>query len=92
MNLMNGGGGVSLFDKFEKKTGVKMDEVFKLAQSLQGANFKDEKTIRNVIKKVSSLANRPVSKEKENMIVKAILDGKVPKDMASMEKMMKKKK
>ncbi|WP_226579788.1 stage VI sporulation protein F [Halobacillus litoralis] len=81
-----------MFDKFEKKTGVKMDEVFKLAQSLQGADFKDEKTIRKVIKKVSALANRPVSKQKEDMIVKAILDGNVPKDLSSIEKMMKKKK
>ncbi|WP_089751447.1 stage VI sporulation protein F [Halobacillus alkaliphilus] len=82
----------SLFDKFEKKTGVKMDEVFKLARSLQGANFKDEKTVRNVVNKVSALANRRVSKQKEDMIVKAILDGKVPKDLSSIEKMMKKKK
>ncbi|RDY66537.1 stage VI sporulation protein F [Halobacillus trueperi] len=81
-----------MFEKIEKKTGVKMTEVFKLAQSLQGANFKDEKTVRNVVKKVSSMANKSVSKEKEDMIVKAILGGKVPKDLASMEKMLSKKK
>ncbi|WP_028782426.1 stage VI sporulation protein F [Thalassobacillus devorans] len=80
-----------MFNNFEKKTGVKMDEVMKLAQSLQGANFKDEKTIRNVINKVSRLANKPVSKSKEDMIVKAILNDKVPKDLSSIEKMIKKK-
>ncbi|SDZ85943.1 Stage VI sporulation protein F [Thalassobacillus cyri] len=80
-----------MFDNFEKKTGVKMDEVMKLAQSLQGTNFKDEKTIRNVINKVSKLANKPVSKSKEDMIVNAILNDKVPKDLSSIEKMIKKK-
>ncbi|MFG6115834.1 stage VI sporulation protein F [Halobacillus sp. MO56] len=80
-----------MFNNFEKKTGVKMDEVMKLAQSLQGANFKDETTIRNVINKVSKLANKPVSKSKEDMIVKAILNDKVPKDFSSIEKMIKKK-
>ncbi|MCA0983171.1 stage VI sporulation protein F [Halobacillus yeomjeoni] len=81
-----------MFGNLEKKTGVKMEEVMKLAQSLNGANFKDEKTVRNVIKKVSKLANKPVSKEKEEMLVKAIITGKVPKDLADLEKMTKKKK
>ncbi|MBH0229420.1 stage VI sporulation protein F [Halobacillus yeomjeoni] len=81
-----------MFGNLEKKTGVKMEEVMKLAQSLNGANFKDEKTVRNVIKKVAKLANKPVSKEKEEMLVKAIITGKVPKDLADLEKMTKKKK
>lgn len=81
-----------MFDNLEKKTGVKMDEVMKLVQSLQGANFQDEKTIRRVIKKVSSLARKPVSKSKEDMIVKAVLNGNVPKDLSSIEKMLGKKK
>lgn len=90
MNLLQAKEVKGLFNNFEKKTGVKMDEVMKLAQSLQGANFKDEKTIRNVINKVSKLANKPVSKSKEDMIVNAILNDKVPKDLSSIEKMIKK--
>lgn len=79
------------FGLIEKKTGVKMDEVMKLVNSLENANFKDENTIRNIIKKVSKIANKSVSKEKEEMIVHAILNNKVPKDLSNLSKMMDKK-
>lgn len=39
------------FKSVENKTGVNMNDVFKLAGSLQNANFKDENTVRGVIKK-----------------------------------------
>ena len=50
-----------------------MKDIFDLANSLQGANFQDERTIRNVIKKVSRLANKPVSKQLEDKIVQSII-------------------
>ena len=34
------------FKSVEKKTGVNMKDVLDLANSLQNANFKDEKTVR----------------------------------------------
>lgn len=72
MNMDNG-----FFKNIEKKTGVNMKDIFDLANSLQHANFKDEKTVRNVIKKVSHLANKPVSKDLEDQIVNTIVkDGK----------------
>ncbi|MEQ6391232.1 stage VI sporulation protein F [Bacillaceae bacterium S4-13-58] len=76
-----------IFENIEKKTGVKMDEVFKLSNSLKQANLKDKKTIRRVINQVSSLAKRPVSKEKEDKIVQALLINKVPKDLSDITKM-----
>ncbi|MUV37699.1 Sporulation-specific transcription factor SpoVIF [Lentibacillus sp. JNUCC-1] len=78
-------------DNLEKKTGVKMNDAMKLAKSLQNADFKDEKTVRRVIRQVSALARKPVSREKEEMMVNAILNNKVPKDLSSIEKMMGKK-
>ncbi|MBA2173978.1 stage VI sporulation protein F [Halobacillus locisalis] len=81
-----------MFGNIEKKTGVKMDDIMKLAQSLQNADFQDEKTVRKVIRKVSALANKPVSKKKEDALVKAIVNGNVPKDMSSIEKMLGNKK
>ena len=50
------------FKNIEKKTGVNMKDIMDLANSLQNANFKDEKTVRSVIKRVSKIANKPVSK------------------------------
>jgi phage tail tape-measure protein len=79
------------FDNVEKKTGVNMGEVLKLAQSLQNANFKDEKTVREVIQKVSKIANKPVSKEKEEQIVKAVLNNNMPLGLATITKMFDKK-
>lgn len=80
-----------MFGNLEKKTGVKMDDLMKLAQSVQSTDFKDEKQVRDIISKVSALANKPVSKQKEDMIVKSIVSGKVPKNLNEIEKMMKKK-
>ena len=65
------------FKNIEKKTGVNMKDIFELANSLQNANFKDEKTVRGVIRRVSQIANKPVSRELEDKIVQSIIkDGK----------------
>jgi hypothetical protein len=81
----------NFFKNLEKKTGVNMKEVLELAGSLQNANFKDEKTVRSVIKRVSKIANKPVSKEMEDKIVKSIVaDGK-QLDFNTISQMMNKK-
>ncbi|MDQ0230648.1 stage VI sporulation protein F [Metabacillus malikii] len=79
------------FKNLENKTGVNMNDVFQLANSLQGANFKDEKTVRNVIKRVSQIANKPVSKQMEDKIVKSIVNGDEKLDFNTISKMMNKK-
>ncbi|MBM7693025.1 uncharacterized protein YpuA (DUF1002 family) [Peribacillus deserti] len=67
----------NFFKNLEKKTGVNMKDILELANSLQGANFQDEKTVRNVIKRVSKIANKPINSELENKIVDSIAkDGK----------------
>jgi Stage VI sporulation protein F len=67
----------NFFKNMEKKTGVNMGDVLNLANSLQGANLRDETTIRNLIKQVSKMANKPVNQETEDKIVKSIVaDGK----------------
>ncbi|GAA0371187.1 stage VI sporulation protein F [Bacillus horti] len=81
---------MNLFNNIEKSAKVDMKEILKLANSLKGADFKDEKTIRNVITQVSKIANTPVSKEKEEKIIKAIKENKVPSDLGSISKMLKK--
>ncbi len=81
----------NFFKNLEKKTGVNMKDVLELAGSLQNANFKDEKTVRNVIKRVSQIANKPVSKDMEDKIVKSIVaDGK-QLDFNTISQMMNKK-
>jgi hypothetical protein len=79
------------FKSLENKTGVNMNDVFALANSLQGANFKDEKTVRNVIQRVSQIANKPVSQQMEDKIVNSIINGDEKLDLSTISKMMGKK-
>ncbi|MCY7782498.1 sporulation-specific transcription regulator SopVIF [Bacillus sp. FSL H8-0515] len=76
------------FKNIEKKTGVNMQDVMNLAGSLQNANFKDENTVRSVIKRVAQLANRRVPKELEDKIVHSITSGKEKLDFSTISKMM----
>ena len=81
----------NFFKNIESKTGVNMKDVFELANSLQGANFKDEATVRNVIKRVSQIANKPVNQEMEDKIVQSIVaDGK-QLDFGTLSQMINKK-
>ena len=54
----------SIFDKVEKKTNVKKEDILKLAKSISGKDLNDERVLRSLIKDVAKLANKPVSKEK----------------------------
>lgn len=90
--MMNGGTTVDngFFKNMEKKTGVNMKDIFDLASSLQKANFKDENTVRGVIKKVSQIANKPVSKEIEDKLVQSIVNDGKQLDIGSITKLMNK--
>ncbi|MFZ4452265.1 stage VI sporulation protein F [Salibacterium aidingense] len=76
----------SLFDQIEKKTNVKQEDLMKLVQSLNGADFQDENTVRKVIKDVSRLAGKSVSRKQEDELVKAVMNNNVPLDLASLSK------
>jgi hypothetical protein len=79
------------FKNVEKKTGVNMKDILDLASSLQNANFKDENTVRNVIRKVSQIANKPVSREMEEKIVQSIVKDGKQLDFNTISKMINKK-
>ncbi|MEH7115490.1 stage VI sporulation protein F [Neobacillus niacini] len=79
------------FKNVEKKTGVNMKDIFDLANSLQNANFKDEKTVRSVIRRVSQIANKPVNQETEDKIVQSIISDGKQLDFNTISKMINKK-
>lgn len=66
------------FKKVEKKTKVDKNTIISLAQKLQNGNMKDEKTLREVIRTLSTMTKKNVSKEKEDKIIDTILKDKVP--------------
>ncbi len=79
------------FKSIEKKTGVNMKDILELASSLQNANFKDEQTVRGVIRRVSQIANKPVAKEMEDKIVDSIVKDGKQLDFNQISKMLNKK-
>lgn len=79
------------FKNIEKKTGVNMKDIFDLANSLQNANFKDENTVRGVIRRVSQIANKRVSREMEDKIVQSIIKDGKSLDFNTISQMLNKK-
>lgn len=71
----------NFFKKVEKKTNVDKSTILSLASKLQGANMKDEKILKEVISDISKMTGREVSKEKEQKIIDAIINDKVPKNL-----------
>lgn len=74
----------SLFNKIEKKTNIDKNTILNLANKLQNNNMKDENTLREVIKDISNLTGKEVSKEKEDKIIDAIIKDKVPNNVDTM--------
>ena len=71
----------NFFKKVENKTKVDKSTIVNLAAKLQKNNLKDEATLREVIKELSTMVGKGVSKEQEDKIVNAIVTDKVPKDL-----------
>ena len=74
----------NLFNKIEKKTNINKDTIINLANKLQSNNMKDENTLREVIKDLSNITGKEVSKEKEDKIINAIINDKVPNNIDNM--------
>lgn len=71
----------SFFDKIEKKTNVDKNTILSLASRLQQGNMKDENTLKEVIRDISRMTGREVSKEKEEKIINAVLNDQVPTNL-----------
>ena len=76
--------GENFFKRVENKTNVNKDTIIGLAQKLQKSNMKDEGTIRDVIRDISNLTGKQVSREKEDKIVNAILKDQIPDNIDKM--------
>ena len=74
----------SFFKRVEKKTNVNKETILNLASKLQNTNLKNEETLREVIKELSNMTGREVSKEKEDKIISAVINDKVPNDIDKM--------
>lgn len=71
----------SFFNKIEKKTNVDKNTILDLAKKLQQNDMKNEQTLREVIQELGRMTGKEVSKEKEDKIVSAVVNDKVPKNI-----------
>lgn len=78
-----------LFDKIQQNTNINPNDIYKVADSVKSADFSDERTVRNLVRQLARMANKPVSKEMENKIVKAIINKKIPADPKSLNQLFK---
>ncbi|MCI9233360.1 MAG: stage VI sporulation protein F [Bacilli bacterium] len=71
----------NFFNKIEKKTNVGKETILELASKLQQGDMKDEGTLREIIRELGKMTGKEVSKEKEDKIISAVVNDKVPKDL-----------
>lgn len=71
----------NFFKKVEKKTNVDKNTILSLAEKLQDDNMKNETALRDVIKQISILTGKEVPQDKEDKIIKTILNDKVPDNL-----------
>lgn len=74
----------NLFQKIEQKTNIKKETIISLANKLQKNDLKNEKNLREIIKEISTLTGKEITKEKEDKIIEAIKKDQVPKNMDNM--------
>lgn len=76
------------FKQIENKTGVNMEEIFALANAIQYADFSNEKQVRKIVRRVSALANKKISSDLEDKIVKSIVNDGQSLDLNKITKML----
>lgn len=74
----------SLFNKIEQKTNVNKETILNLAEKIKKNNMKDEKTLREVIRDLTTITGKQITKEKEDKIIDTIINDKVPKNIDKM--------
>lgn len=74
----------NFFKKIEKKTNVNKQTILDLATKLQQNDLKNENTLREVIQELGKMTGRDISKEKEDMIINAVVNDNVPKNIDKM--------
>ena len=72
------------FKKVEKKTNVNKDTILSLAKKLQEKDLKDENSLRDVIRTLSDMTGKNVTKQQEDKIINVVVNDRVPKDIEKM--------
>ena len=78
----------NLFNKVEKKTKVKKNDIINLAKSIQNKNMNDENNLRDLIHTIATMAGKEVDKEKEDKIINAVKNNQINDEIKKMNNNM----
>ncbi len=74
----------NLFNKVEKKTNVKKNDIINLAKSIQNKDMANENNLRELIHTIAQMAGKDVDKEKEDKIVNAVKNNQINDEIKKM--------
>ena len=74
----------NFFRRVERKTNVDKGTILDLAKKLQETDLKNENTLGEIIQTLGNMTGREISKERENKIIKAVVNDEVPKNIDKM--------
>lgn len=78
-----------LMKKIEENSQVSMEDIVRIAEAVQYSDLSDERTVRMLVRKLTAIANRTISAEKEDEIVQSILRQHVPTSLDELERYFK---
>lgn len=73
-----------LVDRVSKKTNVKKEDIFKLANDLQKKDLNNEKDMRDFIQTVAKVTNQSLDKRKIDKLIKIMQNKDVLNDVEKM--------
>lgn len=67
-----------LLDQISQDNNINKELIFQIVERVKRADLSDERVLRKIIQDIGKIANRPVSKELEDQLVKRIKEDGVP--------------
>ncbi|MDQ0158495.1 stage VI sporulation protein F [Alkalibacillus salilacus] len=80
----------SIFDHLKESANISSDDILQVAQSVQNADFSDERTVRQLVRHLARMARKPLSQEREDKIVKTIVHQNGSLDASTLQQIFKK--
>ncbi len=75
-----------MMDQIEESSNISVDEIYNIAHAIQFQDLSDESTVRSLVRRLSNMANRPISRDKEDQIVRSIVNNEIPSSMESLQR------
>lgn len=71
----------NIFNEINKKVNIDKNKIFEIADSIKNADLSNEVVLRKLIRDIARLANKEVTKELEDNLVKKIKNEGVPSNL-----------